>query len=171
MDSNSNTARKESVASGEIQRLSHVQCQEITSCHLGTGQSVNPIEKYVSSLSAQKISNEISFALDGGKDDIRARETNLGNLVADSQLWVAQTYAKDKNAPVADVALANGGGIRASINESGTSNYKASVDDTYTVLPFGNIVTVVPDATVTTGKDVCHASDPTITQVLLAVFL
>ena len=105
----------------------------------------NPIEKYVSSLSAQKISNEISFALDGGKDDIRARETNLGNLVADSQLWVAQTYAKDKNAPVADVALANGGGIRASINESGTSNYKASVDDTYTVLPFGNIVTVVPD--------------------------
>ncbi len=105
----------------------------------------NPIEKYVSSLSAQKISNEISFALDGGKDDIRSRETNLGNLVADSQLWVAQAYAKDKNAPVADVALANGGGIRASINESRSSNYKASVDDTYTVLPFGNIVTVVPD--------------------------
>jgi 2',3'-cyclic-nucleotide 2'-phosphodiesterase (5'-nucleotidase family) len=105
----------------------------------------NPIEKYVSSLSALKISNEISFALDGGKDDIRARETNLGNLIADSQLWVAQTYAKDKNAPVADVALANGGGIRASINESGSSNYKASVDDTYTVLPFGNIVTVVPN--------------------------
>ena len=66
-------------------------------------------------------------------------------MIADSQLWVAQTYAKDKNAPVADVALANGGGIRASINESGSSNYKASVDDTYTVLPFGNIVTVVPN--------------------------
>ncbi|NBQ03421.1 MAG: hypothetical protein EBU27_09495, partial [Opitutae bacterium] len=106
-----------------------------------------PVNDYVSGLSAQKISSEIGFSLDGGKDDIRSRETNLGNLVADSQLWVAQTYATAKNAPVADVALANGGGIRASINEAGDSGYKVSVDDTYTVLPFGNIVSVVPDLT------------------------
>ncbi|MFL2912127.1 MAG: choice-of-anchor I family protein [Opitutales bacterium] len=106
-----------------------------------------PVSEYVSGLSAQKISNEIGFSLNGAKDDIRARETNLGNLVADSQLWVAQTYASAKNAPVADVALANGGGIRSSINESGEAGYKVSVDDTYAVLPFGNIVSVVPDIT------------------------
>ena len=32
-------------------------------------------------------------------------------------------------------------------------------------------VTVVPEATVTTGSDVCQSDDPTCTQVLLAVFL
>ena len=104
-----------------------------------------PISNYVSGLSAQKISSGINFALEGGKDDIRARETNLGNLIADSQLWIAQKYAAAKKAPVADVALANGGGIRASINDSSDTGYKVSVDDTYTVLPFGNIVSVVPN--------------------------
>ena len=104
-----------------------------------------PVNEYVSGLATNKISNAINFALIGGKNDIRARETNVGNLVADSQLWVAQTYAKDKNAPVADVAIANGGGIRDSINSGGESGYKVSVDDTYRVLPFGNIVTVVPN--------------------------
>ncbi|MBL6827311.1 MAG: choice-of-anchor I family protein [Opitutales bacterium] len=104
-----------------------------------------PVNEYVSGLATNKISNAINFALIGDKNDIRARETNVGNLVADSQLWVAQTYAKDKNAPVADVAVANGGGIRDSINSGGESGYEVSVDDTYRVLPFGNIVTVVPN--------------------------
>ena len=106
-----------------------------------------PVDKYVSGLSDVKLSNTIDFILSGGKNDIRARETNLGNLVADSQLWIAQKYAVEKNAPVADVALANGGGIRDSINHSGTSNYQVNLNDTYSVLPFGNIVSVVPDVT------------------------
>jgi len=103
-----------------------------------------PVDEYVSGLSDVKLSTKIDFTLSGGKDDIRARETNLGNLVADSQLWIAQKYATEKNAPVADVALANGGGIRDSINHSGSSDYQVNLNDTYSVLPFGNIVSVVP---------------------------
>ena len=106
-----------------------------------------PVTDYVSALSSEIISNKISFALDGAKNDIRARETNLGNLVADSQLWVAQSYAAEKGVPVADIAVANGGGIRSSINSDGSADYQVSVDDTFSVLPFGNIVSVVPDLT------------------------
>src|SRR5690625_2870627 len=61
--------------------------------------------------------------LDGERTDSRTRETNLGNLVADTM-----RIALD-----ADIALTNGGGIRASIPEGAIS-----LRDAYTVLPFDN---------------------------------
>ncbi len=56
---------------------------------------------------------------------VRNAETNLGNLVADSL-----RYAAD-----ADVAIQNGGGVRASINGPAIS-----VGDTFTTLTFLNLV-------------------------------
>lgn len=57
--------------------------------------------------------------LNGNRADIRSRETNLGNLVADAMLWYAQQVVKGGSVDGAiqsiDVAFVNGGGIRDSI--------------------------------------------------------
>jgi len=66
--------------------------------------------------------------LNGEREDIRSKETNLGNLLAD----IAREFAQ------ADVALLNGGGIRASIGPG-----PITVEDIMKVLPFGNQLATV----------------------------
>lgn len=61
--------------------------------------------------------------LNGEREDIRNKETNLGNLIAD----VMRTAGK------ADIAFINGGGIRASIDQG-----DITVEEVLTVLPYGN---------------------------------
>lgn len=63
--------------------------------------------------------------LDGERADVRTKETNLSNILCDAMLKTTG----------ADVALTNGGGIRASI-PAGEITKKAVV----TMLPFGNLV-------------------------------
>lgn len=70
--------------------------------------------------------------LQGEKADVRTKETNLGDLIADAMLW----QAGQDNAQV-DAAITNGGGIRASI-AAGDITKK----DINTVLPFGNTLYV-----------------------------
>lgn len=54
-----------------------------------------------------------TVALDGVREDVRTKETNLGDLVTDSILWQAkQAQAADSDV---DAAIINGGGIRASV--------------------------------------------------------
>jgi 2',3'-cyclic-nucleotide 2'-phosphodiesterase (5'-nucleotidase family) len=76
--------------------------------------------------------------LDGERADVRTGETNLGNLVTNAMMYVSG----------ADVALTNGGGIRASI-AAGDITKK----DAITVLPFGNIVVTID----VTGQDILDA--------------
>src|SRR6056297_2118336 len=66
--------------------------------------------------------------LNGERADVRSKPTNLSNLITDSIKWKTD----------ADIALQNGGGIRASI-EAGDISYR----DILTVLPFGNTVYVL----------------------------
>lgn len=66
--------------------------------------------------------------LDGGRPQIRTRETNLGNLVADVMRITTRS----------DIALQNGGGIRASIPAG-----PMKVDQVFTVLPFDNFLVVL----------------------------
>lgn len=55
---------------------------------------------------------QVDFFLDGTRESIRNRETNLGNLSADSMVWSArQSFPQKKIA----MALRNGGGVRAPI--------------------------------------------------------
>lgn len=61
--------------------------------------------------------------LDGERGNVRTRETNLGNLIADIMRETLD----------ADVTLMNGGGIRASIPAG-----PITLGDIYTVLPFDN---------------------------------
>ena len=51
-----------------------------------------------------------SDELNGLRANVRSRETNLGSLAADSSLWFA-----NENVGPTDIALKNGGGIRATI--------------------------------------------------------
>lgn len=66
--------------------------------------------------------------LDGERANVRSKTTNLANLIADSMLWKTN----------ADVALTNGGGIRASIKPG-----EIKIRDVLTVLPFGNTLYVI----------------------------
>lgn len=65
---------------------------------------------------------------DGERASVRTRETNLGNLVADV---IRETVG-------ADIAVTNGGGIRASIHPG-----EIRVADVYNTLPFDNTLVVV----------------------------
>ncbi len=66
--------------------------------------------------------------LEGERENVRAGETNLGNLITDAMIDFTG----------ADVALTNGGGIRASIPAG-----DITVGDVITVLPFGNYVVTI----------------------------
>lgn len=73
--------------------------------------------------------------LEGSREKVRAGETNLGNLIADSLLYATK----------ADVALTNGGGIRASIDKGIITK-----GEVITVLPFGNQIVTLK----VTGADI-----------------
>lgn len=73
-----------------------------------------------------------AVVLDGNRENVRSKETNLGNLIADGML------AKAKELKNADVALMNGGGIRAAIDEG-----EITMGELRTVMPFGNTLFVL----------------------------
>ncbi len=75
-----------------------------------------------------KVIGVTKILLDGERAHIRSRSTNLGNLVADAIRWKGK----------ADVALTNGGGIRASIKPG-----PITMRDILTVHPFGNTIYVM----------------------------
>ncbi len=66
--------------------------------------------------------------LDGEREHVRTRETNLGNLICDAMLW---RTAADNTV----IAIQNGGGIRASIPAG-----DISLGQVLEVLPFGNTI-------------------------------
>ena len=81
--------------------------------------------------------------LDGRRSPgVRTMETNLGDLVADALLWDARRLAPDFGAPFPDVALMNGGGIR---NDSLIPPGPVTESDTFDIVPFSNVLTVVED--------------------------
>lgn len=90
----------------------------------------------------EKITSEIigktPVKLDGEREDVRTHETNLSNLLTDSMLAVTG----------ADLAITNGGGIRASIEAGDISK-----GDVLTVLPFGNFICTIK----ITGQSVLDA--------------
>lgn len=72
-------------------------------------------------------------ALDGERTNVRAKETNLGNLMTDAMLAKAKTIDADTV-----IALQNGGGIRASIDAG-----DITMEEVLTVMPFGNALAIM----------------------------
>jgi 2',3'-cyclic-nucleotide 2'-phosphodiesterase (5'-nucleotidase family) len=79
------------------------------------GELVTRLIDSVSAIVTEKDANTFGLTdvyLDGRRSQVRTQETNLGNLSADANLWVAQQFD-----PTVAVSLKNGGGIRAAIGE------------------------------------------------------
>lgn len=69
--------------------------------------------------------------LNGERADVRTGETNLGNLISDSMF----EYATNTFSVKPDLAVMNGGGIRASIKPG-----SVSIKEIITTMPYGNRV-------------------------------
>ncbi|WP_421616907.1 bifunctional metallophosphatase/5'-nucleotidase [Brevibacillus sp. TJ4] len=98
---------------------------------------VQEIEKNIDSVMDVVIAKS-EVALDGDRTLVRTRETNVGNLIADIMLERTQSIAGYE----ADVALANGGGIRAQL-PAGDITKK----DLYSLLPFENNTLAIVEVT------------------------
>ena len=87
------------------------------------------VDEYASKLEEQlrEVVAHAEVLLDGERDEIRSRETNLGNLVTD----LYREYTR------ADVALVNSGGIRSSIAAG-----PITVGDVLQVAPFSNLIAI-----------------------------
>lgn len=70
---------------------------------------------------------------------VRTEETNLGDFASDAFLYAGRKYAEEQKLGInVDVAISNGGGIRASIPAG-----DISLNTLYTVFPYGNTVELV----------------------------
>ncbi|RKN85133.1 choice-of-anchor I family protein [Paenibacillus ginsengarvi] len=97
-----------------------------------TGKSM--LEPYNAQLEELKkeVIGKTSVVLDGERANVRSKETNLGNFIADAML------AKGKVLKQAQIAIQNGGGIRASIDEG-----DITMGELRTVMPFGNTLYIL----------------------------
>jgi 2',3'-cyclic-nucleotide 2'-phosphodiesterase (5'-nucleotidase family) len=94
-------------------------------------------------------------ALDGTRNNVRAVETNLGNLVADAMLWQANQLSQSFGVKTAEVAFVNAGGIRNnSIIPVGNLNEL----HTFEILPFSNFVSIIEDVSPATLKEALENS-------------
>ncbi|MBI1315579.1 T9SS type A sorting domain-containing protein [bacterium] len=104
---------------------------------------VDSVAVYVSGLGANIIATT-QEPLDGLRNSVRSKETNLGNIVADAMKWQANQVAASFGVPQAEIGIQNGGGIRnnnilpvGNVSELNTSN----------ILPFPNFVSMVEGIT------------------------
>ena len=127
---------------------------------LTTEQSTNIVEDstiigVIAEISAaNKLITEVnvgstSVMLEGTREIVRAGESNLGNLITNAMLY--ETGAQ--------IAITNGGGIRASI-EAG----EITVGDVITVLPFGNYIVTLD----VLGSDIIKALENGVTDYPVA---
>ncbi|TLS35584.1 5'-nucleotidase C-terminal domain-containing protein [Pseudalkalibacillus caeni] len=98
----------------------------------------------------QQIVGKTDVFLNGERQDVRTKETNLGNLIADGML------AKAQESVDATLAIQNGGGIRASIDEG-----DISLGEVLTTMPFGNTLVTLD----LTGAEVIEALENGVSQV------
>ncbi|MBM7584878.1 2',3'-cyclic-nucleotide 2'-phosphodiesterase (5'-nucleotidase family)/predicted extracellular nuclease [Bacillus pakistanensis] len=88
--------------------------------------------------------------LNGERSDVRTKETNLGNLITDAMLEKA-----NKSVPT-QIAMQNGGGIRASIDEG-----EITLGELLTVMPFGNTLVTLD----LTGEEILQALEHSVSLV------
>jgi putative cell wall-binding protein len=91
-----------------------------------------------------------SVELNGKRADVRTKETNLGNLIADGMVAKANESVKTH------IALQNGGGIRESINSG-----EITLGEVLTVLPFGNNLVTLD----LTGQEILDALEHSVSGV------
>jgi 5'-nucleotidase len=93
--------------------------------------------------------SETTATIDGSRDNCRARECEMGNLISDAIL----ERTKDQGV---QIAFQNGGGIRASI-DAGT----VTMGEVLTVLPFQNTVATFQ----LSGKDIADSIEAGLSEI------
>lgn len=115
----------------EGNKLANMKAKLITKGEAEVIQPDKEVEdaiKQIQDAQEEILSEEIgstAVALDGEREQVRAGETNLGNLITDAMIDITN----------ADLSITNGGGIRASISKGVITK-----GDVVTVLPFGNYI-------------------------------
>ena len=109
--------------------------------------------KYDAENAVEVVSNS-PVELNGDRENVRVRETNLGNVVADSLYQYGQTGFSHPT----DIAVTNGGGLRETIAK-GKPITKGSV---IAVLPFGNTITQIQ----VTGQQVLDMFEKSLGSIL-----
>ena len=110
-------------------------------------------EKYDAENAVEVVSNS-PVELNGDRENVRVRETNLGNVVADSLYQYGQTGFSHPT----DIAVTNGGGLRETIAK-GKPITKGNV---IAVLPFGNTITQIQ----VTGQQVLDMFEKSLGSIL-----
>ncbi len=113
---------------------------------------LKPYADEIEELKKKEIGVEANVFLNGtrGEFGIRASETNLGNFITDGMLAKAKTINENTT-----IAMQNGGGIRASIDE-GPITY----GEVLTVLPFGNALAIME----VTGQEIKDALEHSVRE-------
>lgn len=81
-----------------------------------------------------EIIGQSEVVLDGERENVRTKETNLGDFATDIMLWQAEQSSDEE----IDVALTNGGNLRASIPQG-----DVSMKTLTTAFPYNNELTIV----------------------------
>lgn len=110
-------------------------------------------QKYDAENAVEVVSNS-PVELNGDRENVRVRETNLGNVVADSLYQYGQTGFSHPT----DIAVTNGGGLRETIAK-GKSITKGNV---IAVLPFGNTISQIQVA----GQQVLDMFEKSLGSIL-----
>ncbi len=128
-----------SIYDGHETRSQLVSNTDFTGGCPGVDKFVASYQAIVDEAYSKKIGSS-SVLLDGNRDPgVRTFETNLGDLVADSYVYVGQQYFNASHSnQVVDGAITNGGGIRATIKPG-----DITLNSLFSVLPFGNTVNIV----------------------------
>jgi 5'-nucleotidase / UDP-sugar diphosphatase len=110
------------------------------------------IEKYKAPLAEirSEVVGKSEVALNGERADVRTKETNLGNLIADGMAAKANESLKTH------IAMQNGGGIRASIDAG-----DITLGEVLTTLPFGNNLVTLD----LTGEEIYKALEHSVSGV------
>ncbi|MGM0443935.1 MAG: choice-of-anchor I family protein [Fibrobacterota bacterium] len=95
---------------------------------------------------------EVGVALNAVREQVRTRETNGGNLIADALRWQAAQVHPDFGAAAPHIAMQNGGGIRNSVSKGVGDTITALT--TWDMLPFPNFVTIVEELSAAELKEV-----------------
>lgn len=97
--------------------------------------AVDAISEKFKQENAQVVIDHNPVELNGERSNVRVRETNLGNIVADALYEYGQTGFANKT----DLAITNGGGLRETI----AKDQPITKGDVIAVLPFGNIISQI----------------------------
>ena len=110
-------------------------------------------EKYDAENAVEVVSNS-PVELNGVRENVRVRETNLGNVVADSLYQYGQTGFSHPT----DIAVTNGGGLRETI----AKDKPITKGNVIAVLPFGNTISQIQ----VTGQQVLDMFEKSLGSIL-----